>query len=360
MIRVAYVINSVEGGGAAAPLPDIIGLLRSRGLAVRIYALTPRDRRALPVLERECLDVAVRAGGESDHWAAFRWLDRQLLEWRPTHIWTSLTRATLIGQMVGLRRHVPVVSWQHAAYLKPANLRLLRAARHLSRLWIGDSECVTELTAERLQVKPSRLLCWPIFPVNTAAPQARPWRPGQRIRIGSLGRLHPVKGYDVLITALAILKAEGIAPAGGYEVAIGGQGPERAVLEAAIAEAGLAHVMLPGFTDRPEDFLAGLHIYVQPSRSEGFCIAAHQAMQAGVPVVASAVGEMQYSVDCRSGAVVPPGDPRALAKALANLLRYPDMLGAMGDAARRRVRRRFGRDAFVMRGDEIVRRISAL
>ena len=359
-MKIVYLINGLNGGGAAFPMLELIGLMRAREHAVRVVALMPQDGKAAARLQRAGIahDVIGEDPGDVARPAAR--LVRLLRRERPDVLWTSLTRATLIGQMVGLRRHVPVVSWQHAAYLKPANLRLLRAARHLSRLWIGDSECVTELTAERLQVKPSRLLCWPIFPVNTAAPQARPWRPGQRIRIGSLGRLHPVKGYDVLITALAILKAEGIAPAAGYEVAIGGEGPERAVLEAAIAKAGLADVMLPGFTDRPEDFLAGLHIYVQPSRSEGFCIAAHQAMQAGVPVVASAVGEMQYSVDCRSGAVVPPGDPRALAKALANLLRYPDMLGAMGDAARRRVRRRFGRDAFVMRGDEIVRRISAL
>jgi len=66
---------------------------------------------------------------------------------------------------------------------------------------------------------------------------------------------------------------------------------QRAALEGAIASHGLDNVRLAGFTDRPREVLAGLHLYIQPSRSEGLCIAAHEAMQAGLPTVVSAVGE---------------------------------------------------------------------
>jgi glycosyltransferase involved in cell wall biosynthesis len=358
-MRIAYVINSVEGGGAATPVPAIVRTLQAEGAVVRVFALTPRDRRGLPAMLDAGLDVRVRSGGDTDHWPAFRWLDAALDDWQPSHIWTSLTRATLLGQLAGLKRRRPVISWQHAAYLKPANRRLLRATQPLSRLWIGDSECVTDLTAKRLAVPPSRLACWPIFAADPGAPQSQPWRPGQIVRIGSLGRLHPVKGYDVLIAALAILKSADFRPAAPFEVAIGGEGLERGALEAAIADAGLGNVRLAGFVERPGHFLGGRHLYLQPSRSEGFGIAAHEAMQAGVGVIASAVGELQHSIDQSCGLTVAADDPQALARALAHLLSYPEMLAGLGEAARRRVLLRFGPVAFAERGRAILDRINS-
>lgn len=357
-MRIAYVINSMEGGGATAPVPMIARVLGEAGADIRIFALTPRDRRGLPAMRAAALDVAIREGGERDHREAFAWLDRMIGDDRPDLIWTSLTRATLLGQLVGLKRRVPVVSWQHAAFLKPANERLLRATRRLSKLWIGDSECVSTLTAARLRIGPSRLVTWPIFAADRDALQAPSWQPGQTIRIGSLGRLHPVKGYDVLIAALARLREDGFRPPVPFELTIAGEGQARDAIEAAIAEHGLSGIRLPGFAERSQHFLAGLHLYVQPSRSEGFCIAAHEAMQARLGVVASSVGELPYSIEHGvSGAIVPPEDPHALAEALARLLANPDMLSAIGAQARQRVLMRFGQESFAATGRDIMARI---
>jgi glycosyltransferase involved in cell wall biosynthesis len=352
-MRIAYVINSVEGGGAALPVPSIADVLREGGAEVRIYALTRRDGRAIAPMEATGLDVIVRDGGEKDHLAAFRWLDRQIAQDRPTHIWTSLTRATLLGQLIGQRRRVPVVSWQHAAYLKPANRRLLRLLQPLSRLWVGDSDAVTRLTAERLKVPPERLVQWPIFRADASAPAARPWNPGEAVRIGSLGRLHPVKGFDVLIDALARLPADLPRP----EVLIAGEGAERDNLEQRARAAGV-EIALAGYSDDPRAFLATLHLYVQPSRSEGLCVAAHEAMQAGLPVVASAVGQLPYSIDDhRNGLIVPPGDADALVEAFSSLLREPGRMVALGAQARADVLDRFSPERFRASGHAIVERM---
>ena len=104
LMRIAYVINSVEGGGAALPVPAVTDVLSRGGAEVRILALTRRDGRAIPPMEAAGLDVIVREGGEKDHVAALRWLDRQIIATRPTHLWTSLSRATLLGQLAGARR----------------------------------------------------------------------------------------------------------------------------------------------------------------------------------------------------------------------------------------------------------------
>jgi len=358
--RIAYVINSVEGGGAAMPVPAIAGVLCEAGAEVAIFALTRRDGRAIAAMEANGLSVTVREGGETDHIAALRWLDRSAVAWRATHLFTSLTRATLLGQLVGWRRRLPVASWQHAAYLKPANLRLLRALRPLARLWAADSHAVAALTAKRLRVPASKLMIWPLFAADRAAPQATPWQAGEALRLGSLGRLHPVKGYDILIAALARLRADGFTSPVPYTIAIAGEGAERDRLDAAARAAGVADCLsLPGFVARPRDFLAGLHLYLQPSRSEGLCLATHEAMQAGLASIVSAVGELPYSVENGvSGLLVPPAEPQALAVALATLVADPARLTALGAAARDRVRARFSQDAFTANGHAVLARLT--
>ena len=357
-MRVAYVINSLEGGGASAPVPAIADLLRSQGCDVRIMALYSGDRRGLPAIVQAGLPVAIRDGGKRDHLAALRWLDRQVLRWQPDLIWTSLTRATLLGQLVGQMHDIGVVSWQHAAYLKPANAFLLRARQRRSLLWVADSSNVAAWTHDRLGIERARIAVWPLFSADSSAPQAAAWEPGQPLRIGSLGRLHPVKGYDVLIAALARLRASGFTPPAPIEIAVAGDGALSDALAARASAAGLTNMQFIGYTE-PRGFLAGLHLYVQPSRSEGLCIAAHEAMQAGLPVLASAVGELPYTiVGDVNGRTVPPGDPDALANALAGLLANPGRLAAMGQASRTRVLSLFGGDAFAQAGIATLRRVT--
>lgn len=359
-MRIAYVINSLEGGGASAAVPPVALLLRSQGWTVDILALTPRDLRGLPALRKAGLSVTVRDGGERDHVAALRWLDRQILRIQPDLIWTSLTRATLIGQIVGQMHGIGVVSWQHAAFLKPVNRWLLKARQRRSLLWVADSNNVAALTHRQLGVPAERVAVWPLFAADEQAPRATPWRPGQAICIGSLGRLHRVKGYDVLIAALARLSDGGFDFPAPLSVEIGGDGDLRAQLADQAAQSGLKDIHFRGFVE-PRAFLAGLHMYVQPSRSEGLCIAAHEAMQAGLPVLASAVGELPYSIVCGvGGRTVPPGDPSALADALADMLRAPERLQTMGEAARDRVFELFGPAAFARAGISALERLEML
>ena len=356
-MRILYVINSLEGGGASAPVPAVAAFLQSQGCEVRILALAPQDLRGLPAIERAGLEVKVREGGKTDHLRALRWLDAETLAWQPDLIWTSLTRATLLGQIVGQMHAIPVVSWQHAAFLKPLNKLLLRWRRRRSIFWVADSNNVAAWAQATLGIDPDRIGVWPLFSANEDAPQATPWQPGTPVRIGSLGRLHRVKGYDVLIDALVELRASGTTAGLPFDVEIAGEGGLRGELVTRASRERLDRLHFVGFTE-PKAFLAGLHLYLQPSRSEGLCIAAHEAMMAGLPVLASAVGELRYSiVDGETGGLVPPGDAHALAGRLAELLRDPGRLAAMGRASRARVLDRFGGAAFAEAGAAVLARI---
>jgi glycosyltransferase involved in cell wall biosynthesis len=136
-----------------------------------------------------------------------------------------------------------------------------------------------------------------------------------------VGRLVPVKGFTVLVRALARLP-RATRPA----LVILGEGPERPALLARAARAGV-ELRLPGAVPRAAvaDWLAAADLYVQPSvplpsgRAEGMPVAVREALSVGVPVIASAVGGLTELRD-RSLTLIPPGDPAALARAIAALL----------------------------------------
>lgn len=360
-MRIAYFINSVEGGGAQSPLPIIVNALQKAGAEVQVFALTRRNGKAIPRLVAQGVEPVVRDGGEADHLAALGWMKKQAREWKADAIWTSLTRATLLGQIAGAQLGIPVVSWQHNAFLKPWNERLLKWRAGKSVFWVADSAQVAELTRERLGVAAENLVTWPIFAADPQAPQSSAWERGEVLRLGSLGRLHPAKGYDILIDALAILKARGFEPPAPFRIEIAGSGEDEEALKRKATDLGIENLEFTGFADDPAQFLAALHLYLQPSRREGFCIAAHEAMQACLPVIVSHSGEMPYTVDNAAyGRTFRVGDAVGLADALEDLLSRPGQLHAMGIAVRDRVRERFSKERFDEIGARCVERIRAL
>ncbi len=356
-MKIAYVINSVEGGGAASPVPAITKVMRDAGHHVEVFALTRRDGLAIEPMHNAGLTLHIRPGTRKDHGPALRWLNGQMRAYKPDVIWTSLSRATLLGQIVGQWRHIPVVSWQHSARLKPFNAYLLRRFKNKTALWVADSSCVAEQTRNTLGVTAKHLVEWPIFRADADFPTATPWQPGTTVRIGTLGRLHPVKGYDTLCAAIAKLQSHADLPP--FEVLIAGEGEERTKLEGLIAQNNLP-VRILGHVKNPSEFLAHLHLYVQPSLWEGFCLAAHEAMLAALPVIASRAGEMPSTITPQTGRIVPPRDVDALASALHALLKHPEHLASMGQQARSNVLARFGAQHFDQTGRAILARVEQI
>ncbi|MFT9296727.1 MAG: glycosyltransferase [Gluconobacter sp.] len=353
-MKIAYVINSLECGGAQLPIPDIVSVLQQRGGEVTVFSLEKRDGLAIPVLESHGIEVRVRSGGNKDHLAAWRWLRDEMEAFQPDLIWTSLTRATLLGQRAANRLGVPAVHWQHSAQLKSANRLLLRLLCRKAKLWIADSPTVEDFARRSLGLR-NRVLPWPIFRANPHSPKAKAWRKGQAVRIGSLGRLHAVKGYDLLFEALDLLRDHPDLPP--YRLSLAGDGPEKEALEQIAREKKLPVDFL-GHCDKPFEFLSTLHLYVQPSQWEGMCVAAHEAMACALPVIATPAGEIPHTMeDGHSGLVVPFNNAPVLASAIAELIMTPGKLKPMGRLARERVLERFGPTAFLRQGNAVLDRI---
>ena len=125
-----------------------------------------------------------------------------------------------------------------------------------------------------------------------------------------------------------------------------GDGPRRAALTDLAERLGLGSgCRFLGIRRDVGDILAAANVFALSSAplQETLSVAAIEAMFAGLPVVATAVGSMDEIVDeGRTGRLTPPGDAAALAHALLALLADPDTAREMGRQAARRARERFG------------------
>ncbi|MFH1184360.1 MAG: glycosyltransferase family 4 protein [Chloroflexota bacterium] len=156
------------------------------------------------------------------------------------------------------------------------------------------------------------------------------------VLILSVGRLVYQKGHEYLIEAMhSILPDFPRAKA-----VICGEGPLRRQLEAQIDRLGVAaSVTLPGNRMDIDRFLRSANIFVLPSRWEGLPVALLEAMDSGLPVVATRVeGVEEVIQNSAQGLLVPPEDARALAESLKGLIADPELRERMGTGARARMR----------------------
>jgi glycosyltransferase involved in cell wall biosynthesis len=183
-------------------------------------------------------------------------------------------------------------------------------------------------------------------------PAAYPYRPRRRtagapLRLLSIGSLQEYKGHRHLVACCRQLRARGVP----FECLIIGSGPERAALQRAIDNAGLAAaVRLVGAL--PQEAVAArlqaADCYVQPSvrarsgQMEGIPVALMEAMASGVPVVAtrlSGVPELVRESD--TGLLVAPESPSELAEAVLAVWRDPSAAERRALAARRLIEQEF-------------------
>jgi glycosyltransferase involved in cell wall biosynthesis len=163
--------------------------------------------------------------------------------------------------------------------------------------------------------------------------------------IGMAAQFIPRKGHAVLLGSIpAILEGHPEA-----RFLLFGRGPLHEEISLGVAGSGWSDVVhLPGFRDDLPGLLPCLDLLVHPATMEGMGVILLQAGASGIPVVASSVGGIpEVVVHGETGLLVPPGDPDALALAVARLLDDPEKARSMGEAGRARVTDRFAVDRMV-------------
>jgi glycosyltransferase involved in cell wall biosynthesis len=161
---------------------------------------------------------------------------------------------------------------------------------------------------------------------------------GSRV-VGNVAALTDHKDHATLIESAALLRER--FP--GVSFVIAGEGELRAVLEARARALGLGgRLVFAGFRTDLDRLLPSFDVFCLSSHMEGLGTSLLDAMAFGRPVVATRAGGIPEAVeDGRTGLLVPPRDPRALADALGSLLQDEDRARRMGEAGRQRFLARF-------------------
>ena len=139
--------------------------------------------------------------------------------------------------------------------------------------------------------------------------------------LGAVGRLSPEKGFDILLSGVASLVAEGF----DLRLVILGGGEQRKELSRQITSLGLAErVLMPGYVADAKRYLSLFDLFAIPSLTEGLPMVLLEAMAAAVPIVASRVGGIPAVLDHgRAGLLVEPRDAASLVAMIRAVVEDP-------------------------------------
>ncbi len=338
-IRVCHVVSDDGWGGAEAVIrslleaqhaslevePSLVALndgrlaafARDRGIPVRVV---PEAGRSFVALVRDASSQIAALRPDVLHSHRYK---ENFLAWIAAPRCGARSVVTLHGEEPPATRRERLYVWIRRAVARRmaarVGARFATVARDLPPL-LGLSE------SQWVQI-PNGIA---LPPLARRPNEARP--PGWKPTIGWVGRMVPVKALSLLFEAVTLLP-----PAlRDTRLLLVGDGPERARLEARAALLGIAErVDFRGFVPDPGPDRARMDVFALPSLYEGVPVALLEAMGAGLPCVAAAVGGIPDAVRA-SGAVrlVASRDPALWAKELADLLANREEAAALGARAR--------------------------
>jgi L-malate glycosyltransferase len=179
--------------------------------------------------------------------------------------------------------------------------------------------------------------------------------PEHEVVVGTVARLDPVKDLGSLMRAAAAAIEAGL----NARLVIVGDGAERDALMRLASELALnERVVFLGQRDDAREWLAGFDIYVNSSVSEGISLTILEAMAAGLPVIATAVGGTPEVVDRTCGRLVPARTTEALSRSIVELGRATALRHSLGVAGRRRVETTFTLDRMVGQYLDVYQRVA--
>jgi glycosyltransferase involved in cell wall biosynthesis len=325
-VRAAVVADGHGFGGAQVYARSLV-THAPRGLVCDVVTTAEHAPRLAPAVEARggrvaVVPTSVRADGAPELRAA-------LARLAPDVVQVNLVDPTgMVAALEAAAQVAPTVATLHMrGELAADELARVRAA-------FGGLRHLVAVSREFAALARERLLVDGVTHVLNGAEPVEPVRPpgGAVPVVAGLGRLTAQKGFDVLLDAVRLLVDDGVP----LRVLLAGEGRERAALEQRAA--GLP-VAFPGFAEDPRAVFAQADVFALPSRVEALPLVLVEAVSAGLPAVATDVGDVREALD-DVAVVVPPEDPVALAAGLRRLLLDPDERRGRGAAGAARARER--------------------
>jgi glycosyltransferase involved in cell wall biosynthesis len=288
---------------------------------------------------------------------------------KPDVIHTSLWSANILGRIIGKHYGIPVVSDLHGNCEHEGWLRNIidRHTAHLSQRTIAVAATVENSyrqhiiekinSIKRRQHAHSSLL---VIKNGIDAHKLRDQMATRSLArhklgiaekafvVGSVGRLEPIKSYDILIRAFALLCSSKPRRRPLTLMLVGG-GSHMQTLKNLVQSLGIAsNIIFAGEQPNAWRYYSLFDCFALSSQSEGISLALLEALCCGIPVVTTHAYQ-QHDVITHNihGYLVPPGDIRSLTRTLEELYNRPEKAIAMGTAARQLIDEKFTIDRVV-------------
>jgi glycosyltransferase involved in cell wall biosynthesis len=358
-IRILYAVTAAAWGGAPQHVLDLVAYMRSHGHTVGVVAAPePRLMRDLQRLGATFFPNPHFVLSFAPHRdiLAIPPVLQAIMHFRPDLIHAHSTKAGLAARLAAALTRRPVIFTAHgwgfaearAWWLPPTLLRLERLAARATARIICVSGFDYELALRYRVGRPEQLT----IIRNGIAPEpylaARERARGDERRedepvLITVGRLAPPKDPFTLLEAFQRLSRG--------RLLVVGDGPLRPQVEAFLRSSPVGdRVRLLGEREDVPDLLAAADLFLLSSHKEGLPRAIIEAMMVGLPVVATRVGGVPELVEHRrTGLLVSPGDPQALAQALQTLIEDPALARQMGIAGQQKALREFTLDQMCAR-----------
>lgn len=359
-MRVLHITAPASAGGLERVVLGLATGLRDHGHEVAVVAsIGPADDRHpfVEALRSAGIDVRPVRLPARHYRAELAGIRRIMADFAPDVVHTHGFRSDVLGLLAARRQGVPVVSTVHGLTGGDWKVRLYeriqQAALHRFDAVVavsgplgarfreaGMHDRVHVLRNALVGVRP---------PLEAAGARATLGLPAGTPVVGWVGRFGAEKGPDLFVDALARLDERVVG-------AMIGDGPERAPLADRVRSNGLAtRIVMPGRIDAADRLLRAFDVLALTSRTEGTPMILLEAMAAGVPIVATAVGGVPDVVGPEEALLVEPGNPAAIAAALKTVLNRPDEASARARRARERLDRDFAAGPWLGAHEEIYR-----
>jgi len=339
-MRIILVTNGLRFGGAERIVEALAVDLSRLGDDVAVVATT-RDGPIGDIIRGHGIPVHVLNIASSIDVRSVYKLARIARRFRADVIHSHLAVSDIVTSMAGaMLRKTRIVTTVHNTGIELDRLKrgLWRTSLYNFDEILSVSRRVQESLSDRLKahvVHPSLIRFKDQLPSRKDVRERLKLKESDRV-IMAVGRLSPIKGFDVLDEAANLIDEDNV------RFLLIGEGGERTRLQGGKLE-------LLGARDDAAELMVGADLIVAPSRSEGLPQVLLEAMAAGRPVVATHVGGTpEVVVHEQTGLLVPPNQPQALSDALKRMLNAPQQRKDFGDAGRERlIREGFNRDSMV-------------
>lgn len=353
---ILHVIDSTEPGGAETVFVQLADALRNHGY--RSITVVSGEGWVTDELRRRNLEPIIINAKGAFNWRLVRALLKIVREERVDLIQSHLLGSNVYCALVGLLARKPVVATFHGMVDVSPDERLRWLKFQIMNAGVSRFVAVSQRLSEAIHreglLNPGKTTV--IYNGIDFSRYGRSGRTdlrerlgldGRAILIGSLGNLHPAKGYDDLIRAAR--SVVDVHPEAHFVVAGDIKPHLIGDLESLMQALDVTrNVHFIGFVDDSAAFLSQLDMFLLTSTSEGFSIATVEAMATGLPCVVTRCGGPEEIVREGVDAIMTePAKPELTAESVMNLLAHPEKSNRFAASARAAGTARFSLDAMV-------------